>query len=55
MDIKKLLSQYAAGERDFRGVILHQAKLSRINLSCANLSGVDLSGADLSRAKFKLC
>lgn len=39
--INELLSQYAAGERDFRGV----------NLSDQFLVGVDLSGADLSEAR----
>lgn len=38
---EQLLNQYAAGERDFRG----------LNLSYQILSSVDLSGADLSEAK----
>ena len=38
---EQLLNQYAAGERDFRG----------LNLSYQILSRVDLSGADLSGAK----
>jgi len=55
MDIKNLRSQYAARERNFQGITLHQAKLSRMDLSGADLSGADLSGADLSRAKLKGC
>ena len=35
---------------DLRGIILREAKLSKVNLSGANLSGADLSNADLSYA-----
>jgi uncharacterized protein YjbI with pentapeptide repeats len=63
--ISKFLADYAAGERDFRGVDLSRADLAGINLAranlagaslcCvnligANLAGVNLSGADLEGA-----
>ena len=55
MDGEELFRRYAAGERDFSGVDLSGANLSRvelrdINLSGANLSRVDLSWANLSGA-----
>ncbi|MBD2578483.1 pentapeptide repeat-containing protein [Oscillatoria sp. FACHB-1406] len=55
MNVKELITQYAAGVRDFRGVNLNEAnlrgvRLSEINLSGANLNIANLSGANLSRA-----
>jgi uncharacterized protein YjbI with pentapeptide repeats len=38
---------------DLRGIILRDAKLSKVNLSGANLSGADLSNADLSCAQLR--
>lgn len=64
MTRKDLLERYAAGERDFGGIVLSEANLSRINLSdanlsqavlsIANLSGANLSGANLSFAKMNV-
>lgn len=64
MTLKELLEKYAAGERDFGGIMLSEANLSRINLSganlsqailsIANLSGANLSGANLSYAKMNV-
>ncbi|NMG57550.1 hypothetical protein E1H12_03180 [Geitlerinema sp. P-1104] len=64
MTLKELLEQYAAGERDFGGIMLSEANLSRINLSganlsqailsIANLSGANLSGTNLSYAKMNV-
>lgn len=52
--IDELLKQYAAGERDFQGVILSEqilidVDLSRANLSEANLHKTMLEGANLTR------
>ena len=38
---------------DLRGIILRDAKLSKVNLSGANLSGADLRNADLSYAQLR--
>jgi uncharacterized protein YjbI with pentapeptide repeats len=38
---------------DLRGIILRDAKLSKVNLSGANLSGADLSNADLRGAELR--
>ncbi len=64
MEVEELLNQYAAGERNFAGVNLTEAKLSgvnlsganlsRANLSVANFSGANLSGANLSYAKLNV-
>ena len=64
MDVREILKQYAAGERDFSGLNLAEvnlsaanlsgANLSEVNLSVANLSGANLSGANLSRAKLNV-
>jgi uncharacterized protein YjbI with pentapeptide repeats len=53
--LDELLKQYAAGERDFRGVILSEqilidVDLSRVNLSEATLHKTVLEGANLTRA-----
>jgi uncharacterized protein YjbI with pentapeptide repeats len=53
--LDELLKQYAAGERDFRGVILSEqilidVDLSRANLSEAMLHKTVLEGANLTRA-----
>ncbi len=48
-----LLSRYALGERDFRGVNLSYANLSSIDLSGADLRKADLSKADLSGANLE--
>ena len=52
--LDELLKQYAAGERDFRGVILSEqilidVDLSRANLSEATLYKTVLEGANLTR------
>ncbi len=58
MTREELLERYKAGERDFRGVDLHGANLTRVilrgaNLSDANLIGADLSGTDLRHANLR--
>lgn len=45
MDANKVLSRYAAGERNFRA-----AHLRAISLTKANLRDVDLTGADTNSA-----
>ncbi|HBY80194.1 MAG TPA: low-complexity protein, partial [Cyanobacteria bacterium UBA11148] len=45
MKTSEVLSRYAVGQRDFRGVNLMGAQLKKANLSYANLSGADLRGA----------
>ncbi|MEB3338851.1 MAG: pentapeptide repeat-containing protein [Leptolyngbyaceae bacterium] len=60
MDISKLLTQYAQGQRDFHGLVLNQANLYRaelifvnfdeVNLQKANLSYANLTGANLNHA-----
>ncbi|NEP80633.1 MAG: hypothetical protein F6K17_22420 [Okeania sp. SIO3C4] len=64
LDAKKLLSRYAAGERNFEKVILHGvdlsgAELRDVNLFCAHFSNCNLSNATLSgnwdAAKFINC
>lgn len=64
MQAEDLLKKYAAGERDFSGVDLTEANLSRANLSgvnfsnailsIANLSGTNLSEANLTGAKLNV-
>ncbi|MEM1281156.1 MAG: pentapeptide repeat-containing protein [Cyanobacteria bacterium P01_H01_bin.152] len=44
---KTVLQLYAAGERDFRGVILRGC-----NFRGADLSGADFSGADIRSTRF---
>ncbi|GGA44371.1 pentapeptide repeat-containing protein [Okeania sp. KiyG1] len=53
LDAKKLLSRYAAGERNFENLILHGvdlsgAELRDVNVSCAHLSNCNLSNATLT-------
>jgi hypothetical protein len=50
MTAEELLERYASGERDFSGVDLREARLSRADLSEINLSGADLIGANLTGA-----
>jgi hypothetical protein len=48
----ELLRRYAAGERDFQGVLLgDRTRFCYIDLSGANLAGVNLSQADLAGIK----
>ncbi len=52
---EELLHHYQAGERNFQGWDLREAKLAQallpgINLSFANLAGADLSSAQLPKA-----
>jgi uncharacterized protein YjbI with pentapeptide repeats len=49
--ITKLLADYAAGKRDFRGVDLAGADLRGANLAFANLAFANLAGANLAGAK----
>lgn len=50
MNVRELITQYAAGVRDFRGVNLNEANLRGVKLSDANLSGANLNIANLSGA-----
>jgi uncharacterized protein YjbI with pentapeptide repeats len=50
MNVRELITQYAAGVRDFRGVNLNEANLRGVKLSGANLSGANLNVANLSGA-----
>ena len=55
LERRKLLKRYAAGERDFAGIIISSSGLDgedlrEIDLSGAELIGVDLSGSNLSHA-----
>jgi uncharacterized protein YjbI with pentapeptide repeats len=57
MDADELLLKYKSGTRDFTGILLCEANLSRANLSHANLSQAilsitNLSGANLSEVNF---
>ncbi|WP_353123287.1 pentapeptide repeat-containing protein, partial [Planktothrix agardhii] len=57
IDVDKLLTRYATGERNFSGIhlmvaCLKQENLNRINLSNANLQGTNLSRARLIGANF---
>ncbi|MGB3238782.1 MAG: pentapeptide repeat-containing protein [Geitlerinemataceae cyanobacterium] len=64
MSVRELLEKYTAGERDFSGINLTEANLSRVHLchanfsrailSIANLSGSNLNGANLSYAKLNV-
>ncbi len=64
MKAEELLKRYGAGERNFGGMDLREANLSRANLhhidlsgadlSVANLSGANLSGADLRGARLNV-
>ncbi|MGB3511674.1 MAG: pentapeptide repeat-containing protein [Microcoleaceae cyanobacterium] len=64
MDSEKILQKYAAGERNFTGIILCEANLSRVNLNqvnfsqavlnLTNFSGANLSEANLSGAKLNV-
>lgn len=64
MNIETLLEQYAAGQRDFIGINLTEAKCIGLNLSginlqqatltVANFSGTNLSRANLSQAKLNV-
>jgi isoamylase len=53
MDAAEVVARYAAGERDFRGVSLHQAALAWANLSGADFAEADLREADLSQADLR--
>ncbi len=53
MDEEELLKSYAAGERNFSGIILPEANLSGANLSGANFSYANLSVANLSGANLQ--
>jgi Pentapeptide repeats (8 copies) len=52
MDTDQLLKRYAAGQRDFRGVVLcnvdlHQICLSQADFRDSDLRGTNLHGTDL--------
>lgn len=54
MNRDELLSRYANGDRDFRGVNLSGVDLRGVNLSGADLRGADLIGTDMRYADLTL-
>lgn len=50
LDAQELLKRYAAGERDFRDIILHRVDLSGVNLRSINLCGAHFSHVNLQGA-----
>lgn len=52
INLPDIVSQYAAGKRDFRRINLKGVNLSNANLSGANLEGANLAKANLSNVNF---
>ena len=55
MNAEELVSQYAAGERDFPGIRLSGVVFGKAKLREINLNGADLSGARVGVSTFWSC
>ena len=53
--VEELLRQYAAGDRDFRNIILEYADLSGVELQNIDLSGDQFNYVNLSRLNLHRC